>query len=371
MSATFDYVVIGSGLSGLAIATRLSQETSKVLLLDSEEVAGGWLMKPHLAAAPVTLSSESSFLFLESLTGIKIIGAPQERAPVTFDEGQFKNFIGFGEKTPDFYDEMAPYCSSHFYELKASPSVWIQRLLSKFKGTFAPRSIATRFVVEDGKVQHLLVNGTKKLFSQNFIYCGDVKPLARLLPLEILNSKTQSKISKTKTWTRAVLQLEHDHVVTENSAFHILIGTSQDEIVTCVGEFSGTMSTWTTFVPDEDAEEAENVGQALKRIKRQIKRAYPNSISETTRERICVQSGFGGHFEVKLNGDQSWPEVPNLWIGSSTVQKNRNLVGALSQAQLVLASLGFGTPTLEEVSGSSTDEGDRPDEVYRTVTNAV
>lgn len=348
MSSIFDYVIIGSGLSGLSIASKLSQETERVLLLDSAEIAGGWLKKPHLAAVPANPNAEKGLLFLEDLTGIKIMGEAQEIPPVTYDEGMLKTFMGFGEKTPEFYDEMAYYCSSHYFELKASPAIWIQKLLEKFKGTFAPRSIVTKFVVENGRVQHLLVNGTKKIQGHNFIFCGDMKSIARLLPTDFIPAKTQTKISKTKTWTRATLQLDHEASVTENPAFHILIGTSQEEIVTCVGQFNGPISTWMTFVPDEEAEDAEIIGQALKRIKRQIKRAYPDSLNEKTLEKISVQPNFGGNFELKLNANQSWPELENLWIGSSTVQKARNIVGALNQSQLVLSSLGFATTDLVE-----------------------
>jgi protoporphyrinogen oxidase len=347
MSSVYDYIVIGSGLSGLAIASRLSQETERVLLLDSADIAGGWLRKPNLAAVPVSRNAEKGLLFLEDLTGIKIMGEVQEIPPVTFEDGGLKTFIGFGEKTPDFYDEMAYYCSSQYYELKASPAIWIQRLLENFKGTFAPRSIVTKFVVENDHVQHVLVNGTKKIQAHNFIYCGEVKSLNRLIPSDFISNKVQTRISKTKTWTRAALQIDHEAVVTENPAFHILIGTSQEEIVTCVGQFQGTTSTWMTFVSDEEAEDAEIVGLALKRIKRQIKRAYPDSLNEKTLERISVQPQFGGGFELKLNANQSWPQLENLWIGSGTIQKARNIVGALNQAQMVLSALGFVTTDLE------------------------
>ncbi len=346
MSSIFDFVVIGSGLSGLSIASKLSQETEKVLLLDSAEVAGGWLRKPHLAAVPVTLSGENGLTFLEELTSIKIAGASREIPPLTFEDGVLKTFMGFGEKAPEFYEELAYYCSSEYFELKALPSIWIQRLLENFKGTFAPRSIVTKFIVENGKVQNLLINGTKKVYGHNFIYCGDVKSLNRLLPTDFIPTRLQTKISKTKTWTRATLQLDHESPVTESSAFHILNGTSQDEIVTCVGQFQGSTSTWTTFVPDEEAEDAEIIGQALKRIKRQIKRAYPDSLTEKTLEKISVQPNFGGSFDMKLNANQSWPELENLWIGSSSIQKSKNIVGALNQAQLILSALGFPSTNL-------------------------
>lgn len=353
MSMVYDYVVIGSGLSGLTIATALSQETSKVLLLDSADQAGGWLRKLHLPFVPATASAESAVTNLENLLNLKILGDVQDSAPVTYEHSTFKPFIGFGEKSPEFYDEIAYYCAPQFHQLKLHPTEWVKLLLEKFKGTFQPRSIVTKFVVENDKIQSLLINGTKKILGHNFIFCGEMKSLEFLLPQDLMNPKLRNKLAKTRTWTRASLQLTHSAPVTDNPALHILIGTASDEIVTCVGKFEGSISTWTTFVSDEEAEDPEITAQALKRIKRQIKRAYPESLNDPIQEKIVVQSEFGGHFDVKLNANQSWPDLENLWIGSSTVQNDRNVVGALKQAWLVLASLGFAVTAAGKVETSA------------------
>lgn len=341
MSTVYDYIVIGSGLSGLAIATTLSQETSKVLLLDSGDLPGGWLRKLHLPFVPVTPSAESAVLNLENLLNLKILGDKKEVAPLTYESSNFKTFMGFGEKAPEFYDEVAYYCSPQQFELRLEPGEWVKQLAEKFKGTFVPRSIVTKFVVEEGRLQSILVNGTKKIQGQNFIFCGEMKSLDFLIPQDCMNQKVRNKLAKTKTWTRATIQIKHAAKTTDSTAVHILIGTAQDEVVTCIGKFNGALSTWTTFVADEDAEDPEITAQALKRIKRQIKRAYPDALNEPTEERIVVQSEFGGHFDLKLNANQTWPEIENLWIGSGSVQRDRNILGALKQAWLVLTSLGF------------------------------
>jgi hypothetical protein len=142
--------------------------------------------------------------------------------------------------------------------------------------------------------------------------------------------------------------------VTETAQLHILMGTAQDEIVTCVGKFENNQSLWTTFVADEEAEDPEVTAQSLKRINRQIKRAYPDSFPDGHTEKIVVQSGFGGHFDLKLNANQTWPDLENLWMGSAAFQIDRNLLGALKQSWLVLASLGF------SVAESSTTEISEP-----------
>jgi len=337
----YDYVVVGSGLTGLIIANRLSQETDKVLLLESSDQVGGWLSKPHLPFYPSTESSIRALQNLENLLGLKIIGDTVESMPITFDSGELKPFMGFGDKAPDFYDEVAFYCAPQSTQLKLNPSDWISQLEKSFKGTIATKSIVTRFQVENNQVQNVLVNGTKKIQGRNFIFCGDIKDLERLIPHDFNGPKIRTKISKTKTWSRVTLVIDHKTEVTNSDQLHILIGSAQDEVVTCVGKFENNQSLWTTFVADEEAEDPEITAQALKRIKRQIKRAYPDSFPDGISEKIVVQSGFGGHFDIKLNANQTWTDLENLWMGSAGFQTDRNLIGALKQSWLVLASLGF------------------------------
>ena len=48
----YDYIIIGSGLTGLTIAQKLSQETKNVLVLESQDEFGG-ANKPALLAGQV------------------------------------------------------------------------------------------------------------------------------------------------------------------------------------------------------------------------------------------------------------------------------------------------------------------------------
>jgi hypothetical protein len=131
---------------------------------------------------------------------------------------------------------------------------------------------------------------------------------------------------------------------------HILNGTTEDEIGPCVGRFSPAVtegehtlqaSQWMTFIEDEVTEDSEVVGAALKKIKRQIKRAYPEALESIKLERIVVAPQIAGDGELKLNGNQSLPGLNNLWVASGPVNAQKNLIGALAQANLVMAALGF------------------------------
>jgi hypothetical protein len=106
-------------------------------------------------------------------------------------------------------------------------------------------------------------------------------------------------------------------------------------------------SQWMTFIEGELSEESESVANALKKIKRQIKRAYPESLENLVTERILVVPQISGSGDLKLKGNLTLPEVDNLWIGSPTLSPQKNLIGALSQAQMVLASMGCTVPNFQ------------------------
>lgn len=365
MAHTYDYAIIGSGLTGLALAAALSRETKNIALIEANDFPFGSNKKVNfpsgainngLRFVPDSLLAEKSMAFLEALIGKSPIRDITDETPVTFEGGQFKSFLGFGDTPPAFYDELQYFLSSKRIELTAEPYEWTQTLFEQFKGEFIPRSYVTKVHAEGELVTHLTINGSKTLHAHNFIFTGNVKDLALLLPEESLSMRARSKLSKNNYWNALCLDICHSHAVTDSTATHILNGTTQDEIGPCVGRFltAGTTeegetiqtSQWLTFIEHELTEDSEQVGAALKKIKRQIKRAYPTALDNIKIERIFVTPIIAGHGDIKLNANQSLPSLPNFWIASPTVHEQKNLVGSLLQAQTVLAALGF-QPTLE------------------------
>lgn len=356
---TYDYAVIGGGLTGLAVATRLSRETPDVALIESTESLGGvnrpvnfptGLMNNGLRSLPATPLTQSALLFLESLLGLKLIQGEDEIPAVTYEAGGLREFVGFGEQSPDFYDLIAPMTAARRLNWSLEPSTWPSLLQEKFAGTILPLSHVTRFHFEGEAVTHVTVNGAKTLKARNFIYAGPVRSLATLLPPEAMSARTKQKLAKNLYWTALCLDLCHGQVQTESSALHILNGTTQDEIGPCVGRFLPAVeiegkllqsSQWLTFLDEEVTEDSELVAGALKKIKRQLKRAYPQALEGLLRERIMVAPSVGGTGELKLNSDQTFGELKNLWIASAALSPAPLIANSLLQAQLVLASMGF------------------------------
>lgn len=354
----YDYAVIGSGLAGLAIANALSRITSNLVLIESSDTFGGLnrsiqtpfgSMNNGLRFLPETDLSQKAIAFLEMLLMASLSPEVVDAPPLTFESGGLRPFVGFGNNPPAFYDEITYFTHSRSLKTQLEPHEWTQVLFSQFTGEFMPKSYVTKFHMNENRLTHVTINGQKTIQAMNFIYCGPIKPLRTLMPEGALNAKALSKLSKNEYWTAVGLDLLHSQPVTEMRNLHILNGTTQDEIGPCVGAFHPAAevngenlqySQWLTFLQDEEAEDTEVVGAALKKIKRQIKRAYPEALENLKFERILVVPSFSGNGDLKLSGNQTIPGIENFWIGSAQAHAQKNLLGALLQAELVTSALG-------------------------------
>lgn len=363
----YDYAIIGSGLCGLSIAAALSPFTNNIALLESSDLFGGanrpikfptGIVNNGLRFVPNTESAIKALNFLEDMLGVKVINGINDTPPITYNAGSFKPFVGFGENPPPFYEELNYFTSNQHLVLNLEPYAWTQLLFERFQGDFLPRSYVTKFHTSDSKATHITINGAKTLNAHNFIFCGSIKDLALLLPDDSLGARAKQKLNKNIYWTGLSLDLCHSHEVTNSSAVHVLNGTTEDEIGPCVGKFSPSFfdqekslqaSQWMTFIEEEVTEDSEVVATTLKKIKRQIKRAYPEALESLVLERIIVSPLLAGNGELKLNSNQSLPSVENLWIGSAAANPQKNLIGGLLQAHLIVAALGFEVGTTVSV----------------------
>jgi len=353
----YDYIIIGSGLTGLTIAQRLSAETKNVLLLESMDDVGGLNRSIHFADHsinnglrffPATDSGLKALDNLENQLGIKIVKSVKENNPETYEASGFKSFVGFGANPPAFYDEFSYFLTPKLVELHLQPYQWIHLLKDKFQGTLHTKSFVTKLGFEDletkhPKLTHVVVNGNKQYYGHNFIFTAPVRELAFVLPDEVMNLRTKSKIKKEIGWQAVCLDLfnPNESETEAKQNLFVLDGTTDDTLGPCIGQFlTKDMSQWLSFIDHESAEETENIGLVLKKMKRQIKRAFPELAEKIQKERIFVSSPISGS-ELKLNANLNYPNIENLWIASPTKNTTPNLIGSLQNAQMVLASLGF------------------------------
>lgn len=369
----YDYIIIGSGLTGLTIAKKISQETDNILILEAQDVAGGdnrpatlnqQTISNGLRFYPATEASVKALAFLEELTGMNLAAGTRETQVETYEASGFKSFVGFGEKPPEFYDQLAYFLSQNEQMLNQPPYEWVRALTESLQDKIATRSIVTRFGFdgldsENPQLSHVIVNGTKHLYAQNFIFTGPAKELGLLVPDDVLNARSKAKLKKSQAWQGVCVDLFHT-AVSDKSNLLLLNGTTDDDIGPCVGRFlpqpedgSGQISQWMSFIDSEYAEDTENIGLVLKKIKRQIKRAFPEIADSIKSERIFVTPALSGA-DLKLNANGTLPKVANLWVASAQVSPYPNLLGSLMQAQITLSSLGFVTNTTAFAEPEST-----------------
>lgn len=373
----YDYIIIGSGLTGLQIATKISQETKNVLLLEAEPFFGGanrpatirhHVFENGLRFWPGTELAHKNLSNLEDLLGLKLIRAEQENHPLTYDASGFKDFVGFGDRSPEFYDQLAYFLSPKEIVPTLPVHQIVTLLKEKFQGEYLPRSYVTKFNFTEDQLTHLTVNGAKAYYAKNFIFAGSVRDLNVLLPDEILNPRAKAKLKKDTYWMSLCLDLYHEELTTDHHNLYVLNGTTDDDIGPCLGRFlpetqtekglPAQISQWMSFIDLDTSEETENIGEVLKKMKRQIKRAFPELTAAVKIERIYMSSPLSAG-ELKLNARGTLPKVDNLWIASAAMNATPNLVGSLLQAQLTLASLGFGDSAtqhfIEDESSNSED----------------
>lgn len=351
----YDYIIIGSGLTGLTIAQRLSLETKNVLLLESLDEVGGsnkptpfanQVLNNGLRFYPGTEGSIKALQNLEKQLNLSLISSLEENNPETYEAHGFKSFIGFGEKSPPFYDQISYFLSPQQIKLNLQPWQWIQALKENFSGTLLTRSFVTGFgfdnlEVKHPKLTHVIVNGKQPYFGHNFIFAAPAKELSFILPDELMNARLKNKLGKAKSWQAVCIDLFHPLTIDTSKNLFILNGTTDDDIGPCIGNFiSHEVSQWLSFIDAESAEDTENIGLVLKKVKRQMKRAFPEIAEKIKKERIFVSQPISGA-ELKLNANLSFPTVENLWIGSATSATGPNLTGSLQTAQIILVALGF------------------------------
>lgn len=363
LQKSYDTVVIGGGISGLLIANHLQKSGQSTLIVDRGDLPGGNCRRQQsekgpsahgLKVIPQIANSESALQFLNAHLGGTLQWQEVERPPVTYEAG-FKPYVGFGEEGPDYSDILNYYTQHKVYELSSSADQWVESLYQSFGGDFLGESFVTNiFRDENSKnsVAGVLINGSKKLLCQNIIYCGLPKDLPSLFGQDDLKGKTRRALGRGRLWTSIAYDIVFNQELCQHSAIHVLTG-SKDKTEACLGLFhpineeSQQLSQWLTFIPADLTEDAELIAMSLRRVKKLLKRAYPESFEHKVQEHILISYASHGQIDLPLSGHQTLTPYDNLWVAGPFGQKTPNLIGAIKQAQLVLAAMGFGEDSID------------------------
>lgn len=356
----YDVVIVGAGLSGLITAAALIKEGMDVCVLEAAEFSGG---HSRLVYSPVGLTDNGLKFFPENPRSVEalellsqIVKTPIEygaieNGPVTFQGGEIKPFVGFGKEAPEFHRELSYFLEPHRLELSRSVGQIVADLALGLGDRFYPSSLVTKYLGSEGQIQSVMVNGQRQIMGHKFIHSASPKTLSTLLGDELLSVRAKQKIAKADYWTILGLDLFHSGTVTESNLLHLLNGTTQDELGPSVGLFHQTVpsvkddnlliqhSQWMTFVNQEAGEDPESTGSALKKIKRQIKRVYPQALEGLISERILVAPLAEVELELKFDRKGALQGVSNLWLAHGSASAGLNMVSSIHQSFLVASQI--------------------------------
>lgn len=364
-----EYVVIGAGLSGLLTAAGLKHKGHDVLVIDGADFAGGTSRGVYspiglvdnglkmFASDADDLLNQSHLAFLSKILNLNLKFEKIENAPITFVHGDMKPFVGFGSHAPDFHKPLSYFFAPERIKILADgKEIKLHEIIShliQFLGDAFQSRMQVTQIIHDGHgvVTQLMINGTKLLSVDNVIFSAHPKFFNVLFPANSLIPKIKQKLSKGTYWTAVCIDFFHKGTVSTRAELHMLTGTTQDEIGPCVGLFhpeaansDGELvqqSQWLTYIEYDSSEDAEAVGAILKKIKRQIKRAYPLALDQLVSERIAVLPCREAEVDITLTEKGLLPSYSNLWIASGSWTEKCNIWGCVEQVQKVLHNFDF------------------------------
>ena len=351
----FDSLIIGGGLTGLLAAHQLDSTGRRVALVESMDTLGGNCRMTNSKVGPTDLNfkffpdtaeTHQALEWLSSVLDQKIEFEMIEAPPLTYEDGRFKPFVGFGDQKVETASEIDAYARSRYLRLNTTPKDWVKRLTETFTGTIFTQSQATKMQIDDQFVIEVMINGAKRLSGREVLFCAAPQQLIRLLPEANSPARLRQRLLKGEFWTSVNLDLVHAGQVTDSQSVHALKGANEEP---CVGIFSpavmledgrqAQLSQWITLVSRDMADDPELVGGALKQIKRQLKRAYETSLDGLIQERIVVSPLSHGDFTGVLPADGKWPKLQNLWAISGLQDTAKNTVGSVRQVRRTLQSI--------------------------------
>ncbi len=347
-----DTLIIGGGLTGLFLAHRLhhglGSKGHKVSLVEARENLGGRYRRPNLAqpfASPeldfIPATSEALALleWLRNNSPVPFHFSAFEHHPQIFNEGKWSPFAGFGETSFQSAGELTALFS-HTKGLSLDPGLeqLVRSLCEQLPVSAQTMNEVTGFKVRDGRIAEITVNGDKTWSAQNVIFTGHPSALQNLFQGEELPVKHRTRLAKMDAWTSVTLELQHTPPLADDGAIRFFNHGSK-EFEPVAGRVSGANSKWVTLVPGDRDTDHEFIGQAIRHIKRQLKRAWPlafegaEGAKDMAAERIFVQPKAYGQHSLRTKEPYRFPEISNLYLAGHTLAGVPGELGALEMVR--------------------------------------
>lgn len=339
MSSTYDTLIIGGGLTGLLLTHRLHHAGQSVALLEAREALGGSSRRPSTVEFfPATSENMELLEWARTNSPVPLSLDTREHRPQVYDEGKWRNFSGFGETNFQSVDELAALAFTSELNLDPGPDQLVRALAEQLPIAPLSRSEVTGLTIENGRVTGVVVNGEKTITANQVVFTAHPSLLNGLIEGEALPPKHRTRLAKMQGWTSVTLELNNTPPLCEDSHVRVFVHNAK-EFEPVVGRVNGSRSLWMTLVPFDKGDEHEFIGQCIRHIKRQLKRAWPEGIDGQKDEKIYVQPQAFGQHALKTRDPLRLPELANLYLGNHALASQPGTLGSLEMARALERAL--------------------------------
>ena len=332
-----DDLIVGSGATGLLIAAHLKKRGRKVLVLEQREEIGGQF-KPAFSAQGTELATGFGILpsnspvelwtrWLSSLA-LSLPTLEVELAIKTFGQGDFKTFSGFGTDGFQSIDALSRLNSSNWLGLKGHFSQLISKINKEFQLDIQKLHPVTRIQMRENQGYIASTDRDQHFECENLFFTGSPKDFPELLAPEF-KIKGLHRFGKIDGFAQLSLQLSHSqHSSQSDKEIYFLYGSST-QFEPVVGRFFSDSwdfearseterrphcwtSYWIQLIPWEQSLDTEFVGQSVKYMKKQIKRAFPELDQNLLFEKITLSPSGSIIWPPKTLESVQWPKGLHL-----------------------------------------------------------
>ena len=315
----YDHIIIGYNLASMSFAYELSKQNQNFVVIDAKHLGSSPIKR--LASLEKRVSTRISFTpnFEEDDNETPIWGeiTKHEGTPTTFDKGEFKSFLGFGEKKIQSLDAVSTYCSVENYVPQLTAEEYWNKILENTENKIFLDQQVTDIEYNEEAVSKVVLNGKTNLTGKNFYFFDHFEFLYERMASEM--KKQASQFAKAK-WHSSVNLIIHHNQEPEawnSDEIYLLMGSKEQP---CLGQFTRVngelVSRWESFFPSELTADDEMTGMMVKEIKKQIKRAFKFPEGTKDYEHILVQDRVYANFEKLTVENGSLSHFANLFAFS-------------------------------------------------------
>lgn len=334
LKQSVEAVVVGNDFLSLFIAWQLKTLGTKVAYIEHKDNLADFYsyftentdpnkttLSPARLLTPAKAMSDDLKSWAESHFNLQL--TCQKLDPQTFESGSFKDFHGFGKRSFAAADELSFYNDNEWIFGLDQLAELKKKMKEDLKEDHIEKSQITNIEFNNNEVEAVIINEAKRLSCKSLYFCNSPKDLFQLAGDQFSWSrKFKQKIAKTPFWSTIELFFTHNNINAPEFTPLFLMGT-KDDFDPTIGYFNsptqtpeGQMqkSTWVYLANNEQIEDEEALGQIIKYMKKQIKRAVPEAFQELLYEKIQITPQHQAHIEELEMEGFLIPKSKNMYL---------------------------------------------------------